>query len=192
MARRPFLNSRKRSVEESSSKTVMGHWPIESSNLSLSATSPRVERCGSRTLIPLHASWRLGLSSYTFRWYVLVRLLTRHHRNARIGRERNRWSSWHRTTQVGRKDDYVRTGRQIEPIGATGWDRFAGGDVSWKGPEVLTSSTIGNPLNAAPQHDHGPCRMPRGGRCSLKIAVARADLSEHDAIGRCYLGTGWR
>src|SRR6266446_3886236 len=37
MARRPFLNSRTGSVIESSSKTVMGHWPIESSNLSLSA-----------------------------------------------------------------------------------------------------------------------------------------------------------
>src|SRR5579859_965311 len=40
MARRPFLNSRTGSVIESSSKTVMGHWPIESSNLSLSATQP--------------------------------------------------------------------------------------------------------------------------------------------------------
>src|SRR6266702_3995183 len=40
MARRPFLNSRTGSVIESSSKTVMGHWPIESSNLSLSAPVP--------------------------------------------------------------------------------------------------------------------------------------------------------
>src|SRR5437870_1420133 len=43
MALWSVLNSRTRSVIESSSKTVMGHWPIESSNLSLSATPSRPE-----------------------------------------------------------------------------------------------------------------------------------------------------
>ena len=129
-------------------------------------------------LLPRFLSFRAGWSfpSYTFPGYVLVCRLTRHHRNARVGRERNRRSSWHRTSRVGRKDDYVRTGRQYEPVGATGWNRFGGDGFSWK-TEVLTSSTVWNPRDAAPEHDHSPFRMA-GRRCSQKRRTyARTDLA---------------
>src|SRR5438105_199424 len=124
--------------------------------------------------------------------YVLVRRLTRHHRNARVGREPNRWSSWHRTNiHVGRNDDYVRTGRQYEPVRATGWNRFGGDGFSWKRPEGLTSSAVRGPLDVAPQHDHGPCRMAGRRRGSLIIAVAPIDLADHKAIAWCDLYSGW-